>query len=195
MRWRYIVECYVFHGNQHKTQRSACRKMYGSKFISPGVRFKPSLSHSLDCGNLSGTPSGNNPLVVVRQRYRLASGVLALCLGNGDTLALALEDVLAFEFCDRRKRHSRRRCRNKHNDTIADNNRFSWLSLRILPALTASNLNKKTLSRHGYSWLESVFISLLEQHKRAEFYLLCEQCIAPRIGLPDSFSRRTPPSA
>ena len=94
-------------------------------FHELGVRFKSSLPHSLDCGNLSGTPSGNNPLVVVRQRYRLASGVLALCLGNGDTLALALEDVLAFEFCDRRKRHSRRHCRNKHNDTIADNNRFS----------------------------------------------------------------------
>ena len=31
------------------------------------------------------------------------------------------------------------------------------------------------------------FISLGEQHKRAEFYLLCEQCMAPRIGLPYSF--------
>ena len=27
----------------------------------------------------------------------------------------------------------------------------------------------------------------MEQHKRAEFYLLCEQCIAPRISLPYSF--------
>lgn len=99
--------------------------MYGSKFISPGVRFKPGLPHGFCGGDFPGTLASDHPLEIVWQGSRFAAGVFALRLGNGDTLALALEDVLAFEFCDRRKRHSRRHCRNKHNDTIADNNRFS----------------------------------------------------------------------
>ena len=64
---------------------------------------QPCLPHSLSRGNLSGTPASDHSLEVVRQGPWLAAGVLALCLGDGDTLSLTLQDILTLQFCDRRK--------------------------------------------------------------------------------------------
>ncbi len=98
--------------------------MYGSKFISPGVRFKPGLPHGFCGGDFPGTLASDHPLEIVWQGSRFAAGVFALRLGNRDALSLTLQDILTLKLRNCRKRHSRRHCRNKHNDTIADNNRF-----------------------------------------------------------------------
>ena len=57
------------------------------------------LPHGFRGGDFTGTPSRNHPLEIVRQRHRLTAGVLALLFSYRDSLALTLEDVLAFEFC------------------------------------------------------------------------------------------------
>lgn len=64
---------------------------------------QPCLPHSLSRGNLSGTPASDHSLEVVRQGPWLAAGVFALCLGNGNTLSLALKDIFALKLCDRRE--------------------------------------------------------------------------------------------
>lgn len=85
---------------------------------------QPCLPHGLGGGNLSCLPASNHSLEIVWQGSRFAAGVLALRLGNRDALSLTLQDILTLKLRNCRKRHSRRHCRNKHNDTIADNNRF-----------------------------------------------------------------------
>ena len=74
--------------------------MYGSKFISPGVRFKPGLPHGFCGGDFPGTPASDHPLEIVWQGSRFAAGVFALRLGNRDALSLTLQDILAFKLRD-----------------------------------------------------------------------------------------------
>ena len=64
------------------------------------IGFESGLTHGLNCGNLTSLPASDHSLEIVRQGSRFAASVLALRLGDGDTFALALEDVLAFELCD-----------------------------------------------------------------------------------------------
>ena len=64
--------------------------MYGSKFISPGVRFKPGLPHGFCGGDFPGTLASDHPLEIVWQGSRFAAGVFALRLGNRDALSLTL---------------------------------------------------------------------------------------------------------
>lgn len=65
-----------------------------------GIWFEPGLPHGLGCGNLSCPPARNHPFEVVRQRHRPSAGVPALCLGDGNALALTLQNILAFKLRD-----------------------------------------------------------------------------------------------
>ena len=52
---------------------------------------------------ISCPPAGNHPFEVIRQRHRPSAGVLALCLGDGNALALTLKNILTLELCNRRE--------------------------------------------------------------------------------------------
>lgn len=58
------------------------------------------MPHSLGCGNLSCPPASNHSLEIVRQRHRLAAGVLALPFSDSNSLALALQNILALKLRD-----------------------------------------------------------------------------------------------
>lgn len=74
-----------------------------SDFSIKCIRSKPRPAHGLPCGDLAAPPAGNDIVKVVRQRLRRAAVVSALRLGEGDALALALEDVIPLEFGDSRE--------------------------------------------------------------------------------------------
>lgn len=67
------------------------------------IWLETGLPHGFCGGDFPGTPSGNHPLEVFRQGHWLAAGVFTLLLGDSNTLALALEDIFAFQFRDCRE--------------------------------------------------------------------------------------------
>ena len=67
------------------------------------VCLQSGLPHGFCGGDFPGTPASNHSLEVVRQGPRLAAGVFTLLLGDSNSLALTLQDVLTFEFCDCRE--------------------------------------------------------------------------------------------
>ena len=68
-----------------------------------GVGLEPGLPHGFCGSDFPGTPASNHSLEVVRQGPRLAAGVLALLFSDSNSLALALQDILAFKFRDCRE--------------------------------------------------------------------------------------------
>ena len=58
------------------------------------------LPHVLSRGNLSCPPASNHSLEVIRQRHQPSAGVLALLFSDSDSLALTLQNILAFQLCD-----------------------------------------------------------------------------------------------
>ena len=107
------------------------------------IRFHSSLPHGLRGSDFSCTPASDHPLEIVWQGSRFAAGVFALRLGNRDALSLTLQDILTLKLRNCRKRHSRRHCRNKHNDTIADNNRFFITFPPYFISLNGINIKKR----------------------------------------------------
>ena len=67
------------------------------------IRLEPGLSHGFHRGDFPGTPAGNHPFEVIRQRHRPSAGVLDLLFGNRDALTLTLQDILAFKLRDCRE--------------------------------------------------------------------------------------------
>ena len=65
-----------------------------------GVGLEPGLPHGFCGSDFPGTPASNHSLEVVRQGPRLAAGVLALLFSDSNSLALALQDILAFKLRD-----------------------------------------------------------------------------------------------
>lgn len=61
------------------------------------IRLESCAVHCFCGGDLAAPPAGDDIVEVVRQRLRRAAAVFSLRLGDGDTLALALQDVLALE--------------------------------------------------------------------------------------------------
>ena len=64
------------------------------------IRLEPGLSHGFHRGDFPGTPAGNHPFEVIRQRHRPSAGVLALLFSDSNSLALTLQNILAFQLCD-----------------------------------------------------------------------------------------------
>ena len=64
------------------------------------VCLQSCLSHSLSRRNLSCPPARNHPFEVIRQRHRFAADVFTLLLGDSNSFALTLQDVLPLKFRD-----------------------------------------------------------------------------------------------
>jgi hypothetical protein len=81
------------------------------------------------------------------------------------------------------------------NDNIADNNRFFITFPPYFIRLNGINIKKRFQDMATHDLKAFSYLFGTAQKGRVLLALLCEQCIAPRIGLPSSFSRCTPPSA
>ena len=81
-------------GNRQEDQPLPADPLYS--FIKPRLTH-PKLCHGLHGRNFASAPPGGDT-VKVRIFLRRPAAVFALLFGDGDTLALALEDILAFEF-------------------------------------------------------------------------------------------------
>ena len=67
------------------------------------IWLETGLPHGFCGGDFPGTPASNHSLKVVRQGLWPSASVFTLLLGDSNTLALALEDIFAFQFRDCRK--------------------------------------------------------------------------------------------
>ena len=81
---------------------SCAQRSLGAPAVE-SIWLESRLPHVLSRGNLSRTPTSDYPLKVIRQGTRLAAGVLALLFSDSNFLALALEDIFAFQFRDCRE--------------------------------------------------------------------------------------------